>query len=243
VQPYYGISKVNVGDPGFELDVDRWIGLAVSGEYKSFSARVGYSNAGLDSTLPAANPVVDGLRSIPSVFCSACASEARHLDFKGTNVENFDIGGQYDDGTNLAVVEYAQRRSGSYIIADAHSAYMTYGRRFGGFMPYATLAMTRRDEISASNAIVVPADGPLAAPLGTLAAAVNSALATANDDQDSYSVGLRYEVPGFAMLKAAVIKLQYDHIDTKGGVGMLNTVKPGFDGKLNLISTSFDFIF
>ena len=45
------------------------------------------------------------------------------------------------------------------------------------------------------------------------------------------------------MLKAALIKLQFDHIDAKDGRGMLNNVTAGFDGNVNMVSASFDFIF
>ena len=45
------------------------------------------------------------------------------------------------------------------------------------------------------------------------------------------------------MVKAALVKLQYDHIDAKDGSGMLNAVQPGFDGDVDMISVSFDFIF
>jgi hypothetical protein len=115
----------------------------------------------------------------------------------------------YDDGTNLAIVEYANRSSGNYVLTDMYGAYATYGRRFGGLMPYATYAIARRQEVMTTNA--VPAAGPLAA----LRAGVNTVLAQANDDQDSYSIGVRYEVPSFAMVRAALVKLQFDHIDTR----------------------------
>lgn len=46
-----------------------------------------------------------------------------------------------------------------------------------------------------------------------------------------------------AVLKGALVKLQLDHIDTKDTNGMLNNVQPGFDGTLNAISASFDFMF
>jgi hypothetical protein len=237
LNPYYGDSELDVGESEWTLEIDEWAGIAATAEYKSLMARIGYSKVSLATSSPQTVGLTTGLRSIPAAFCGACASEADHVDLDGTELKNLDIGGQYDDGVNLAIVEYAQRRSGSYVVADMHGAYATYGRRFGGLMPYVTLAMARRDEEYTSNAI--PAVGPLA----PLAAGVNAVLAGGNDDQDSYSIGVRYEVPSFAMLKAALIKFQYDHIDAKDGVGMLNDVQPGFDGDVDMISASFDFIF
>jgi hypothetical protein len=62
-------------------------------------------------------------------------------------------------------------------------------------------------------------------------------------DQDAYSVGVRYEVPSFSVLKGALVKLQYDRIDAEHGHGMLNNATANFDGSVNMVSASFDFIF
>jgi hypothetical protein len=237
VNPYAGDSELDVGAAETKLEVDRWTGLAASAEYKSLTARVAYSEMKLGTTTPQLETLISMLRTIPAAVCGACASEADNADLAQTNLKIFDLGAQYDDGTNVVIAEYAQRRSGNYVVIDMHSAYATYGRRFGGFMPYATLAMARRDADDSSNKI--PAVGGLA----PLAAGINSTIRSANDDQDSYSVGVRYEVPSFAMVKSALIKVQYDYIDAKDGRGMLNAVQSSFGGTLDMFSVSFDFIF
>lgn len=235
VNPYYGDSEVDLTIQ--TLDVPEWIGLATTIERGSFLARVGYSEVEMGSTINELAPLLAGIRSVPAAFCGACASEADRLDMKGTIVKNFNLGAQYDDGANFVATEYASSSSGgSYIIPTRYGAYATYGRRFGSIMPYATVAIARRDEVTSSDAI--PATGPLAA----LNAGVNATLATGAGDQDSFSVGVRYEVPAFAMLKAALVKLQFDHIDAKG-TGNLVNVQPDFDGQLNVVTASFDFLF
>ena len=235
VNPYVGDGEVKL--PGETLDVPQWAGIATTVERGPFLARVGYSELELGTTLTALAPLVDALRGVPSAFCGACASEADRLDLDGPTVENFSLGVQYDDGVNILASEYATvDTGGNYIVPSRTGAYVTYGRRFGGIMPYATYAISRRDEVTHSDAI--PAVGPLAG----LNAGVNASLSTGATDQDSYSVGLRYEVPAFAMLKAALVKLQLDHIDADGR-GDMNNVQPGFDGDMNVISASFDFIF
>jgi hypothetical protein len=45
------------------------------------------------------------------------------------------------------------------------------------------------------------------------------------------------------VVKGALIKLQYDHIEADHGSGMLNNVTTNFDGSVNMVSASFDFIF
>jgi hypothetical protein len=115
-------------------------------------------------------------------------------------------------------------------------AYVTYGRRFGNFMPYLTAAIHRVDSPQSTDQI--PAVGPFA----PLAAGVNEAIANSSD-QNSYSAGMRYELPSFSVVQGALLKLQYDRIDTDGGPGNLNLTTPDFDGAVDMIGLSFDFIF
>jgi hypothetical protein len=240
VNPYYGDSKLDVSDPAYTVEINHWAGLAASADYKSFMTRVGYAEVELGTTTRDVVPLVNGLNSVPAALCGNCAAIAEHLDLNGTTIKLADVGVQYDDGANLAIVEYASRSSGNYVLTDMYGTYATYGRRFGGFMPYVTYAIARRQEVMTTS---VNAVGPVAALGAMLSANVNTVLSRANDDQDSYSIGVRYEVPSFAMVRAALVKLQFDHIDTKDGVGMLNSVQPQYDGTVDMISASFDFIF
>lgn len=236
VNPYFGDAEVETATK--TLDVPEWLGVATTAQYGSFTARAGYSEFELGTSLPALAPLVDALRGVPSSLCGACASEAQRVDFDGTVFKNFNVGVQYDDGANFVASEYATMRSAdNYVVPARDGAYVTYGRRFGNVMPYATYAISRREQATHSDAI--PAVGALA----DLNAGVNGVIASGPHDQDSYSLGVRYEVPAFSVLKAALVKLQFDHIDAKDGNGMLNNVQPNFDGKLNMISASFDFIF
>ncbi len=235
VNPYYGDSEVKL--PGETLDVPEWLGLATTVSYNSFQFRVGYSKVELGTTTRDLQPLVDGLRAVPSAFCGACSAEADRLDMDGLKVGNFNAGLQYDDGANFVATEYASTSTdGNYVVVSRHGAYATYGRRFGGFMPYVTYAISRRDETLHSDAI--PAVGPLAA----LNAGVNAVIGSGATDQDTYSAGVRYELPSFSVVKGALVKLQFDHIDADGR-GDLNNVTPSFDGKVNVVSASFDFIF
>jgi hypothetical protein len=203
----------------------------------SFTARIGYSEVELGTTINSVAPLIAGLRSVPASFCGACATEANRLDTDGVLIHNFNVGVQFDDGKNFVATEFAALRGENYLVSAKKGAYATYGRRFGNFMPYATYAQLRRDEVTQSNSI--PAVGPFAA----LNAGVNAVIDQGTGDQNTYSAGVRYEVPAFSVVKGALVKLQLDHTDTKDTNGMLNNVQPGFDGTLNVISASFDFIF
>jgi hypothetical protein len=237
VQPYYGDSELDAGEPAMTIEVSEWAGLAVTAQMGSFMARAGYASIELGSTTDQLVDPINTLRSMAALGCTGCATDAGALDLNGARVKNSDVGVQFDNGSNLVIVEYAHRESGSYVMPDMHSAYVSYGHRFGNLMPYGTYAIARRDDSDMSSAI--PANSPFA----PLAAIANGTIATGNDDQDSYTLGLRYEVPSFSVLKGAIVKLQYDHIEAKDGNGMFINVQPGFDGDTDMVSASFDFIF
>lgn len=234
VNPYYGDSEVEFPDD--TLEAPKWIGAATTFEYRSWMARVGYSELELGSTTKALLPLLDSMRAV-GAFCAPCASEADRLDTDGPTMKTLNLGVQYDDGSNFLASEVAKATTGgNYLVPNREGAYLTYGRRFGGFMPYLTYAQSRENSPERST---IPSDGPFA----MFAFAVNTTLDSGYSDQDSYSAGLRYEVPSFSVLDGALLKLQFDHIDAKGGNGMLNQVQPGFDHSLNMVSVSFDFIF
>lgn len=237
LQPYYGDSKLDAGDPAMEIEVSEWAGMAVTGEIGSFMFRAGYASLELGTTTQQLVGPISTLRSMAALGCAGCAVDANALDLDGTKIKNIDVGVQFDNGTSLAIAEIAQRDTDSYVTVAMNSAYVTYGHRFGNFMPYGTIAAARRDDSNMGSAI------PVGTPFSPLAAVANSTLAGGNDDQDSYTLGLRYEVPSFSVLKGAIVKLQYDHIEAKEGNGMFINVQPGFDGDTDMISASFDFIF
>jgi hypothetical protein len=245
VQPYFGESHVDTkfrdeltgATARTTLHATGWTGLVVTAERGSLSVRASYSRMKIETDIPAVQPLIDALDSIPAAFCTGCATVADGMHLSGTKYRNLAFGAQYDDGTNVAIAEYARRTdNGTLISADMHAAYLTYGRRFGNFMPYLTAAIHRVD--SALTTDEIPAVGPLA----PLAAGVNEAIGNSSD-QDSYSAGLRYELPSFSVVKGALLKLQYDRIDTDGGPGNLNRATPQFDGSVDMIGVSFDFIF
>ena len=245
LQPYFGESHVDTASRDeltgvttkTTLHATGWGGLVATAEYGSLSLRAAYSRMKIETDIAAVQPLIDAVESIPAAFCGGCAELARDMHFDGARFKALALGAQYDDGTNVGIAEYAKRSdNGKVIAADMHGAYVTYGRRFGNFMPYVTKAIHRIDSPTTTDAI--PAVGLLA----PLAFGVNQAIGSTSD-QDSYSIGMRYELPSFSVVKGALLKVQYDRIDTDGGPGNLNFVTPEFDGTVDMFGMSIDFIF
>jgi hypothetical protein len=232
VSPYIGDSEVDL--PGQTLDVPRWSGISASIERGSFMLRVGYSQSEIGGAVDQLQPVIDALNGVPAAFCATCSSEADKLNLDGEKFDTLNVGVQYDDGKNFVASEYATFGGDeSYVLTKKSGAYATYGRRFANVMPYATYAILRRGDVADATSVQIPG----------LTEGINALIAQGYNDQDSYGLGLRYEVPSFSVVKGAIVKLQYDRIEAQKGIGMFNAVTAGFDGDANMISASFDFIF
>lgn len=232
VNPYFGDSEVDLESE--TLDLPSWAGIAATAEYGSVMFRVGYSEAEIDTTSKRVEPLILNLRSVSPVMCPTCAIEADRTDLKGKHVKMASVGVQYDHGQNFVATEYAHMDSqDSYLLPNKMSAYFTYGRRFSNLMLYVTYAISDRSTSTTPSTIMIPA----------LRDGVNFAISSGYDDQMTYSVGARYEIPSFSVVKGAIVKLQYDRIEADHGTGMFNNPTADFDGSVNMISASFDFIF
>jgi hypothetical protein len=232
VNPYFGDSEVDLEME--TLDVPEWYGLAATAEFGSVMFRVGYADAEIGTTNKRLAPLIESLRQVPATMCPTCAIEADRTDLKDKRVKIWNVGAQYDDGKNFVAAEYAHMDSQeSYVLPNKMGAYATYGRRFSNLMPYLAYAVS--DRYTPTN--------PSAVPIPQLRDGVDYAINYGYDDQTTYSVGARYELPSFAFVKGAIVKLQYDRIHADHGRGMLNDVVAGFDGDVDMISASFDFIF
>ncbi|MFC4310470.1 porin [Steroidobacter flavus] len=235
VQPYAGVSKLVLplstgGDQ--DIDVKDWYGLAVTGEIGSFTGRIGYHTKKYDGEMRSTQGIVNALVN------AGYADVAKKVGFDGNKSPIFNVGVQYDDGSTFVISEYAKRSSERVVVAELSGAYLTVGHRFGSFAPYATYATLSVDSDRFTNLV------PRTTPVGIALDNQLDGLAAGTSDQNSYAVGLRYELPAFAFLKGAVLKGQYDHIDPKdGGKGFLNAVPAGFHDSVNMYTLTADFLF
>jgi hypothetical protein len=243
VQPYAGTSVLDQPNSTtggiYELDVKDWYGAAVTGEIGSFTARVGWGTKTYEDELPSLISLKNSLRNV------GYGDLADRIGMQDNKSPILNVGVQYDNASQFVIAEYARRGSKSITVAEVSGAYLTVGARFGGFTPYASVGRLRVDSPRSNNEIQISSSTPAAlrATLTALDGYVDS-LAALVSDQDSYSAGVRYEVPSFSILKGLVAKAQIDHFEAKDhGRGFFGAVPANFDGDANMYTLSLDLVF
>lgn len=203
LQAYVGSTDFQLSSGTFALNNSVGVGLLSSTGNWQFS--VGYSQG--DSTL--VNPLLD-------VLAAASGQEPLADDlgwFAG-------LGAQYDNGRLLAMAEYTHIGVDGFF-PDSDHAYLTLGWRLGKVMPHITYAMIRgTDEDERAPNALLPAlcAGPGTLCLdaaGTVPFPVDTLARMLSTEQDSVTLGVRYDV-----LANTAFKLDWQRVlDTHGTFG------------------------
>jgi hypothetical protein len=202
-----------------------------------------YSTLKLVNEAPLA-ALTEPLAGIAALGVPGVSSEAAGLldgmTFKGGVFDYLALGASYDDGTWLAQGEVSKISADRQIFPQGTAAYLNIGRRFGLFTPYASLSGFR-----ASNSAVA-AQSDWASVLGAQAGLLQGAAITASNmfraDQDTFSLGVRWDFH-----PQAALKLQWDRVYIhEDGYGLWSSM-PGAtlagDDRVNLVTTTLDWMF
>ncbi|TXI22436.1 MAG: hypothetical protein E6Q67_06220 [Roseateles sp.] len=190
------------------------------------SLRLGYVTGDLTVKSASLNTLVNTLRATPF------ASVGNQMDPNKRKVSFTGLGLNWDEGAWLVNAEYTMRRTETYV-ADTDAWYVTVGRRFGNWTPYATASQIRTVDSNVTNTVL-----PLNAQLAQLKAIVDSTVAGQHRAQKTLAVGTRWDFARNFALKA-----QFDHLRPQG-VGFFTQVQPGYTGgPVNVLSLSLDTVF
>jgi hypothetical protein len=194
----------------------------------------GYTRARV--TVEEVQPLFDAIAQ----FGPQGAALAERYDADDKRVEILSIGARHDPGDWFVMGEWARSSSRSFL-GDKRGWYLTGGYRFGPVTPYITLARARVESVTSDPGLAVAGLPPaLAAQAAALNATLNTLLARA-PEQQSLSLGVRWD---FA--RNVALKLQFDHLDLDAGsAGILVNEQPGFrrGGAVSLFSATLDFVF
>jgi len=236
-----GSSKASIPiGAGYDLRADNLFGVSITRQSDSLRLKAAYSQWRTGSEPSAFTPLHQGLDAVATAAIPGVSAEAadlrRNLSFKDSKISYLTVGAAFDDGVWLAQGELGLSTSTAAVVPHGIVAYVSVGHNFGDWMPYLMLSssLPSNDLRSATN------------DWGTVSAngLRDSALFTVNAtriEQETASIGTRFQLH-----PKATFKLQWDN----------TTIKPSGYGlwwrsiainnqitRVNLISTSLDFIF
>ena len=166
--------------------------------------------SGAEIEMPIA-PVHQGLQQIAQLtrgLLPAISQEAQYMidetSFKDIRLSYYGFGAAYDDGTWFGQAEASSLRTGNNIVPQTNNAYAVIGRRIGAWSPFLMAGISRPDRKLAKPQNDWSILGPAAA--GLQATTYQGILNTTRFDQESYSLGTRWDVH-----PQAALKLQVDH--------------------------------
>jgi hypothetical protein len=240
---HYGVQALR--SDIFKAQVKLW-GVNDSFEVGALTVRAAYmktkfSTAG-EAFAPLFDPFIAATGSIPGGESAALEAARLLRVYDPAGDQSFDwygVGLSYDPGNWFVMSEVTDLESSGMVLANV-AGYVSGGYRLNKLTPYATYSRTRVDVRSEPG---VPLAGlpPQLAGLGAAINGVVASLASVDSSQQTYSVGMRWDVASGIALKA-----QYDYVDLdSGSQGMLANLQPGFvpGGDLNVFSLSLDFMF
>lgn len=145
-------------------------------------------------------------------------------DVTGTKANFFSVGTIVDHSNWVVMGEWVKRTSNQAAITEQKGYFGTLGYRFGNFLPhftYSNLKTTDKNRRSYS---------------GTFGQFLNPIYSLLNQDQETYILGLRYDV-----MTGVDIKLQAENIKALHGTNGLFNINPG--KAVNLYTLALDMVF
>lgn len=184
-----------------------------------------------------------GLQQIAGLGIPGISTEAAMLDrestFKNVGIRYASFGAAYDDGTWFGQAELATVRTSRTFVPQTNNGYAVVGRRFGAWSPFVMLGVSRPD-----RKLLKPINDW--SPLGAAAAGLQSVayLQIVNStrfDQETLSVGTRWDIHSQAALK---LQLEHSRIHPQGYAAWFRDFALiNRETRVSQLSLSLDFVF
>lgn len=221
-------------DDFLSLNRSRLMGGHIEYQTQNWIYRLGYTQLKFRNDFPALQPLLDGLRSpYLNALIPGAARAANDLTLEGKKFKYLSAGIAYDQGPLQAQLMLNQLSSESLIFPSNRAAYLTVGYRVDQWTPYFTYSASRPVDRKITN----PLPAGVSPDIDMLSAGFNDAIENQFNHQTTISLGLRYD-----LTEKSNIKLQYDSIKTRDYL-LVRSNQPGWNGRANLISVAYNFIF
>jgi len=235
LQAGYSYSQMQTGLGLFSIKAPI-AGVNIVYESGDWRMRAGYSYMHFLSDVPAqdlVNAVNDP--ALAPVYPSA-ADLSPDLSLKGSDLHFMSVGTAYDDGVWLAQAEASYMETDNSYVVDTVSAYLSVGRRFSEFTVYGLYGLS----FSFNDQVDIPAPLVPAPSLLALQQGLDQALNYNSIDQQSFSLGVRWDFYSNIAFKA-----QWTHFwFGERGAALWAQDEPGnIPREVNLWSLGVDFVF
>lgn len=225
----------NLPNDFFSLKGSKLIGGHLEFQSQHWLARVGLAQLKFNKEFGGLVSFLDTLRSPQlTAINPALPTLAQDISFKDKKIQYLSAGLVYDQGPLQAQLMYSRLKSQTSGFSSNESAFFTAGYRMKEWTPYFTIAKTR-------PILLKPLSAGLPAGVNPQFDAINSAIhdisINTQSAQDSQSLGLRY-----SLSTSSDLRIQLDHIQNTRRL-LVRSSKDSWDGKSNIISFTFNFIF
>ncbi|MFZ6817338.1 hypothetical protein [Undibacterium sp. Ji22W] len=220
---YFSLKGAKIWGGHLEFQSQNWL------------TRLGYTSLRFNQNFVSIQGLIDALQSPLFVQISPTAPKlGENLSFKNKEIHYLSAGVVYDDGPLQAQLMLSRLHSQTLSFNSNVAAFFTLAYRLRSWTPYFTLAKTRplnsKNVNTGLPAHVHPA-------IDQVEAGIQGFLKATRNEQNSMSVGLRYNLN-----QTSDIKFQLDHLHNQERL-IIRNAQPNWDGKANILSVSYNFIF
>ncbi|MFZ6656070.1 porin [Undibacterium sp. TJN19] len=229
-------EKTATGDPGnfLSLNGSYLTGGHIEYQTQNWMYRVGYTELKFKNGYPPLKPLLNNLRSPDlNAFLPVAAVLADGLEIENKKFRYFSAGIAYDQGPLQAQLMVNRLSSGSLLFPANRAAYLTVGYRINQWTPYVTYSASR----PSGNKTPAGLSSGISPAVDILAAGYNDATMSQFSNQDTLSIGVRYD-----LTEKSNLKFQVDQINTKQYLLIRNN-QANWNGKARLVTLAFNYIF
>lgn len=250
---WQGISGASAGAM-LELSGSRVVGGYIDYQDNHWTARLGKADIKVSNEVP--STLFDGLglirgtaaaHPIPSI-ASSLNSLANDLSMLNKDIAFSSAGLAYENGPLQTQMAYSHFTSESLLFPESFSGYFSVGYRIGKFTPYGVISSVRNKKSGRANELAGKG-------VDAIVGVANFMLSTGQSEQDTFSLGMRYD-----FMNNAALKFQIDRIHNRncspvslpmaGSTSapcspslLWQSVPVFWDGHANIYSAVLDFTF
>jgi hypothetical protein len=224
----YGVSELrnSRGINMFKLKYDNFVALNTEVQGTNWRIQAAYLSSNLqEAEFAGAEEIANGSSAFPDILVPYSEQIISRILVKSQDVSYFTLGGHYTKDNYEFIGEIAKYNSDFIYSTSSKFAYVTVSKHIDSVTPFITLAINRREqpaEIIDYGAAKAELSEPLYQQLVLLSQSTNEIARNASVDQQSLSVGLKWDISS-----EWAIKLQLDHYRTNETGSGLFVVIPG----------------